>query len=769
MIYYASKKKSKIKKYRTHISQNNQNYSILHYVYQNKLQISLKYSDINSDEIFDYTNFYSYHQLQIINKYFRYFDNLEQICCDLYKLLKNNIVSIEEKIGFVILSITVLIKNESSNIIFKLLQNKITDFHGRTNKLKAPYNYKNHKHYNKEINNNSLSMPKYKENKEKEFKNYFDDLKDKDSILESNHHKSESQPKEITGKNNININNDKNILNNINSILTKINKLEQENKEKDIKIKEIEDELSKCEQNINNTMSYPLYSIANESQKSENEMNNEDDDNIKKNNLNEFKFYSHLDNHNVKNEKLENKKIIDIKKENINQNYAFKQIEENKERRSKDNNKSIKKKHLNESFKDESSKDLKKAKLKNISKSQANLKKRKNSNSIALKEEEENNDNNIKTLNHKHDSYNNKIKENKNKNLDENLKKEEETLSEVFSNNKSKNTIKSDKKQKNNQRRNSNNSNISLKDNNNSNLSKEKYYNKKGNKNFDKTRTNYSNISSEEKKKNLKRKPNDNLDISSEEKDKKKKRKKKEKDSMSSEEKDNKEKFITKKNNNKRKMAENGLSMVEREDLKKYINSRIFFTKRELQMIKNRVVKEEKHLHSYFDLLYRASIDGDYEEKIISLCEGQYPQLILFYTKEGARFGVYIEKEKNINFFGKLTYKEIQSTSFLFSLNSLTIYDIQNGKKATDDMDEKLCFGRSFYYNENETNWLIYTPKNNFLNLKLKIGEKESNFGIIDINQIVGVNKDYHLKDVEIFKVKVYPNEIDYEEDEKNK
>ena len=84
-------------------------------------------------------------------------------------------------------------------------------------------------------------------------------------------------------------------------------------------------------------------------------------------------------------------------------------------------------------------------------------------------------------------------------------------------------------------------------------------------------------------------------------------------------------------------------------------------------------------------------------------------------------------------------------------------------------MDEKLCFGRSFYYNENETNWLIYTPKNNFLNLKLKIGEKESNFGIIDINQIVGVNKDYHLKDVEIFKVKVYPNEIDYEEDEKNK
>ena len=67
MIYYSNKKNENIKKYITNIQQNNKNFSILHYVLEKKLQISLKYSTSNSDEIFDYTNFYSYHQLQIIN------------------------------------------------------------------------------------------------------------------------------------------------------------------------------------------------------------------------------------------------------------------------------------------------------------------------------------------------------------------------------------------------------------------------------------------------------------------------------------------------------------------------------------------------------------------------------------------------------------------------------------------------------------------------------------------------------------------------------
>ena len=103
MNYYENQKKEKAKKYRTNIKQNNHNYSITLFVVEEKLQISIKYSNPFSDEIFEYTNFYSFHQLQIINKYFRYFDNIEKICKDLDKLLKKNKVSIDDKNGFLIL------------------------------------------------------------------------------------------------------------------------------------------------------------------------------------------------------------------------------------------------------------------------------------------------------------------------------------------------------------------------------------------------------------------------------------------------------------------------------------------------------------------------------------------------------------------------------------------------------------------------------------------------------------------------------------------
>ena len=754
MIYYATKKKNKIKKYRRNINQNGQNYSIYHYIYQGKLQISLKYSNNNSDEIFDYTNFYSYHQLQIINKYFRYFDNLEQISSDLDKLLKQNQVVIEEKIGFVIISISVLVNNEPTNIIFKLLKNKIIDFSGNTYKISNYYskykNNNNYYNYTKETNNNSLSMPKYGK-ETKELKHYNNNLNEKDSAIESIENKYEESPKEIVNKrnlNNINANKDKTLMNNINNILTKINKLEQENQEKDYKIKNLENEVNKYDLN----MSYPIYSIANESQLSKNEKDNENSNDKKNKNLNEF------DDENEKINKINNINEINSKP------YAFQQIEENIEKISENNNKLNKKKKLSESVNDESSKNLKKLKNKNISKSQRNFIKKKNSNS-SISNKELDLESGIK------DSNNSRIKGSKNRSLgkkDKNSmrKKEEEKVSEL-SVKKSENSITNEskhklkKKKKNYSINNSNSSSIEEED---ENLNEEKKINKKEKKNSKKTKNKYSDFSydTSEEKKNQKNKITNESDSSlSDEENSKKKRKRR--DSSSSREKFSKDKN-NKKRNNKSKIEKNGLPMVEREDLKSYINSRIFFTKKELQKIKSKITKERRHLHTYFDLLYRASIDGDYEDKIISLCEGYYPQLVLFYTEEGARFGVYIEKEKNVNFFGKVSYKEIPSTSFLFGLNTMTIYDIEKGKKATDDMDEKLCFGRSFYYNDNETNWLIYTPKNNFLNLQLLIGDKVSNFGMIDTHKIIGINRDYHLKDVEIFKVKVYPND-----DEENK
>ena len=257
-------------------------------------------------------------------------------------------------------------------------------------------------------------------------------------------------------------------------------------------------------------------------------------------------------------------------------------------------------------------------------------------------------------------------------------------------------------------------------------------------------------------------------------KKKRKKRRKKRKDS-SAEEKNDKEEnnknitteiSIIRKEDLKRLEEMTGLPMPERENLKNFVNSRIFFTKNELQMVKNKITKGVKNKHAYFETLYRASIDKDYENSINLNCEGIYPQLILFYCKEGQRFGIYIEKEKHTGFFGHISYREVPGTSFLISLNSLKIYDILEGKKATEDREEKLCFGRSFLFNENGSNWLIFTPRNEFLNTKCMLGDKENSFGKININEIVGKKNEYTLRDVEIFKVIVYSDDEDKDNDE---
>ena len=100
-----------------------------------------------------------------------------------------------------------------------------------------------------------------------------------------------------------------------------------------------------------------------------------------------------------------------------------------------------------------------------------------------------------------------------------------------------------------------------------------------------------------------------------------------------------------------------GFPIIKRdENLKEYINSRIFYTIREMQTIKKQITKGQRNLHAYFDLLYRASVDGDEESKIDSFCKGRYPQLILFFTHEGARFGVYVDKVKTKTLFKKEDY-----------------------------------------------------------------------------------------------------------------
>ena len=614
------KKNKEIVKYRINLKKNQINYSIILYVFYEKLNIIIKYSNSNSDEIYEFANLYSFKQLQIINNYFKKFINLEQICRELDKLLKQNQSKIEEKNGKLILTIIVLINNETNSLSFNLLQSNTNDFLSYKNNQ-----YKNNQTEHKKGKKN-ISLSVAKNPKEKKYYNS-PDYKEKMSAIEE---MSQNNISRRATDDNINAYDKLSI--NINRLMERISKLEHMSDDDDEKIMTIEDQLSKYEKShLEDDHKYEIQS-------------NKSSDNEEKNKI---KVPS-----------------VNIKCMNMNDspNQSFK-------RKSNDYNDNINLKQTN-SIKNSSRKTYSKASSVEMNKAQY---KRKRKYIYFFKEIE-------------------------------NYDQEEKIYLLQLKNSKLKEKTKTRSKKK-------------------------------------------------EPKENIEKKPEDKEENENKDKD----------ETRISDEIEFSVQSVASKN------SKTGLPMVKRENLKPYINSRIFFTKKELKMVKKRIVKGNKNLQLYLDLLYRASMDGDFEDSIISFSEGVYPQLVLFYTEDGARFGAYVEKEKTVSMFGRVSYKEVPGTSFLLSLNSLKIYDINKGEIATDNREERLCFGRSFLFNENGSNWLLYHPRNQFLDIKCMIGDKKSNFGEIDTDEIVGTKKDYYLKDVEIFKVTVEREEHDDKKEVKMK
>ena len=614
------KKNKEIIKYRTNLNKNKINYSIILYVFYEKLNIIIKYSNSNSDEIYEFANLYSFRQLQIIHNYFKNFVNLEQICRELDKLLKQNELTIEKKNGKLILKIIVLINNETNSLSFNLLQSNANDY----------LSYKNNQYKNNQTEHKKgkkkISLSVAKNPKEKKYYNSHD-LKEKESVAEE---MSQNNISRRATDDNINVYDKVSI--NINRLMERISKLEHMSDDDDEKIMTIEDQLSKYEKS-----------------------------HLEDNNKYEIQSNKSSDNEEKKNIKVPSVNIKCMNMNGSSPNQSFK-------RNSNDNDKiNLKLNNKENSINNSSRKTFSKA------------------SSIEMKNEK-----------HKRrKKYIYFFKE------IENYDEEEKIFLLQLKNSKLKEKTKTRVKKK------------------------------------------------EPIENNIEKKPEDKEPDENKDKN----------ETKIDEEIEFSVESVASKN------PKTGLPMVKRENLKPYINSRIFFTKKELKMVKKRILKGNKNLQLYLDLLYRASMDGDFEDSIISFSEGVYPQLVLFYTEDGARFGAYVEKEKHISMFGKLSYKEVPGTSFILSLNSLKIYDILKGELATDNREERLCFGRSFLFNENGSNWFLCHPRNQFLDIKCMIGDKKSNFGEIDTDEIVGTKKDYYLKDVEIFKVTVEREE----KDDKNK
>ena len=184
-----------------------------------------------------------------------------------------------------------------------------------------------------------------------------------------------------------------------------------------------------------------------------------------------------------------------------------------------------------------------------------------------------------------------------------------------------------------------------------------------------------------------------------------------------------------------------------------HINSNIIFRKVELHLLKNKISNNNKKLFVYFDLLYRATRDGDNDTVIKKLTLGYEKVMTLFYTNEGARFGVFIRRKKN-HYVKAKNRGEKKGTCFIFGLNNLVIYDIYKDKYGKGDYNKVLCFGCLDDVGSNGTKWMIYTPQNNFLNKKCVMDSGLGLFHNIDIEQIVGPS-EYTIKDVEIFNVAI--------------
>lgn len=603
----------RVKKFRNNITKNNTKYSITHFIIKDKIQLMVKYSNIHSNEIYEFNNLFSFDMLQDINEHFTKFKNIQQIAIELDKLLKTNDIIIDEHKGNLILSIVTKVNNQPKEISLNLFQNTLPDFNLFTSRIKKSKNK-----FGEYLRTAFRTRNKINLTDSKKVPKFFDSplfiSKNNDNII-SSYHTHTKDYNTISNK-----------INEVNTVMSHMNTnylSNRNNENATINNREIKETMT----------------------------------NLKSNYLkNREQFRSFYDN-------MFDENNIDFFSRNAERGTkGTKILEESKNQKDRKAKKTY---ELDGTMSD-------------LNEFQTNRSTRRTFINNRNEFSPENNKNNsIKFFN----NYNSR-----NKMFSPMSNKKERKLKYVF-------------------------------------REIENYY-----------ETLKPNKLGEEKKV---------FEVINEE-DKK--------DETENTKIDDKKKDI------EINTKEPQLPMVEPEDLDKYVTSNIFFTKKELKLVKTKITKGVKGKHAFFDLLYRATIDGDYESTILTLCEGKYPQLALFHTSEGARFGVYIDKEKIKSIFGKTRYKEKPDTSFLFSLNSLKIYDIEKGETATGNKSEKLCFGRSFLFNENGSNYFIFTPRNYFLDIKCMIGDKKSTFGNINTNEIVGPKKEYYLQDVEIFKVRIETN-----------
>ena len=176
------------------------------------------------------------------------------------------------------------------------------------------------------------------------------------------------------------------------------------------------------------------------------------------------------------------------------------------------------------------------------------------------------------------------------------------------------------------------------------------------------------------------------------------------------------------------------------------IDSNIIKTKSEYNLIYNRLISHGifKNKNPKFNLIYRASRDGDDPKDYNNKCQGKKNTICIIQTKKGCIFGGFTKTI--MDFSAGQDLKD--STAFVFSIDKMKIYE--NKKKEYSAVCHSKNWGPIFR-NEAFAVW----DKKFFSYNKHKVGTiSSSNFGKMDSDYELNNGEEFFsIKELEVFEI----------------
>ena len=776
------------------------------YISDSQLKIIINCAKEYSKDIKTYSNSFSLQDLQNISKYYTFFNKIEDILEDIANIFNQGNYNIEQSEHKLNIILQLVINEEIMNI--KLPLNLIKNIKDKENKKKKVLNnnkkkieefnpYQNNRRINHNVGIKSVN----------DLNSILTDIKDRLTVLEVTQNTSNNIAKNTYNKSyGGNINDNNKIFLTIDSILKRIDKLEEENNKKTERINYLKEKIKAYEpeitatsdnesvndvntfnsNNMNPNQKYiNLGTIKNVDTSTitsnnsinihldnkEDELNNSFNEKKKKRKIqssDSYQYNNNKDNNinnqknkikgNIKKNKNKSQDKLNKNKEDYNDENQYQQINQNNNYINQNPNININ----NENNINQFSKKLSGIKINNesnnINNDIKNIKMAHNKSQPNLNHIMSYNQNNFDSQKMINNLEKNFLKKSETQDINKSLVKTKKTKqfennNKILLNNNNDNYYNNNLNNINNsinKDNNYNNNNIknNINNNNNMNSSNSKYENNEKintNNNQMIQRNSSSNPDSsgeqEEKMKEKMKEKNKELELEREleEKEERKRRQKTFKETSSGND------------SLKVKQIKKSLTMAPKEDIRLYCKSHIIFTKDELRLLKKKINTDKNRYSVFFDVLYRASEDGDDVDYVKKIMAKEKKTLTLFETEKGARFGIFVEKKLDTTILMTQYLAERPGTCFLVSLNNLEIYDIY--KKYVSN-EHKLCFIKNSKKNKNGSAYAIYTPPKKFLGATCYLGDLNSYFNV-ENDDIIGEKEEYKLKDVEICKVSI--------------